>query len=221
MPEKLTEQKLPQELAESIGKTVYYYGKLQELSGDKMLALSDALAPYYPPTDEETAAALTLREWREARQVRETAERALKELIRGATCGVEAWSEMVRCWHRESEGRRERRRYREERNYEELPPDLLHKEMSYQLKSGDPHAMILAMQRLIEDALDRREVLPVNTPPPDVSIPPEWLAASKELAEASEEKLAPFVERAAAAKQCLSRYIYRVIAAERITAQKD
>ena len=92
MPENAEEQKLPRELAETIGKTLFNYdGRLNSLSDSEMLNLSDALAPYYPPGDEETAAALTLREWLLAKEVRAIAEKPFKELRDLVGSGVDQW----------------------------------------------------------------------------------------------------------------------------------
>jgi hypothetical protein len=43
--------------------------------------------------------------------------------------------------------------------------EILHKELYYELKSGDPKALIMAMERLIEEALARNVTLAVGSPP--------------------------------------------------------
>jgi hypothetical protein len=219
MSENAEHRKLPKEVAETIGKTVFYYGQLNNLPEDKLLALSDALAPYYPPSDEETAAALTLREWHLAKAVRELAEKPLNELRDLVGSGVRQWSDLVDRWSYE---RRERveRRYAEERYPERRPADL-YKELHYQLKSDDPRTMIQAMEHLVEEVIRRNQPGVPNIPPPDVTVSPELVAATKEFADKTQEALVAYVDRVAKATQCLARCVYRIVAAENIIPKKD
>jgi len=211
-------------VVQSIGKTIYKNGEVNDLNENEMLTLCDALVPYYPPNDEEIAAGLVLREWIEAQKVRQTAGLALKELRDLAGSAVDSWARMMQQWHYEARERGERRYYEEHRYHEERHPDMdeemLYKELSYQFKAGDPRAMIAALGRLVEQAVRRNQAPVPAMPPPQVAVPPELVAASKEFADKTEEKLGAYIDRVAKAKQCIARYLYRVVAAEKIIPGK-
>lgn len=220
MPENAEEQKLPRELAETIGKTLFNYdGRLNSLSDSEMLNLSDALAPYYPPGDEETAAALTLREWLLAKEVRAIAEKPFKELRDLVGSGVDQWRMFL---ERISYERRERveGRFTKERHPERRPDDL-YKELYYLLKSDDPSGMIQAMERLVEEVIQRNQPSMPNIMPPAVTVSPELVAATKEFADKTQVILVAYADRVAKAKQCLTRYIYHILATENITRKND
>lgn len=208
------EQKLPKEVALGVGKVVYSYdGSPSELSEEELLKLSDALAPHYPLTDEEEAAAVTLREWLTARQINKDAAAPLERLKDLAESGVRQWRNVIDRWHHEEYATE--RRYREERH-----PELRHKELHYELKSGDPAALVTAIERIVDEALRRNWPLAMGAPP-QVQVPAELAAVAKELAEATREDLGEYVERVARAKQILTRYLHRIVAAENITRKKD
>jgi hypothetical protein len=229
VPQTAKDQLLPTEIAQSIGKTIYYYGKINDLSESQLLSLCDALAPYYPVSDEENAASLVLREWIEIQKVRQTAGQSLKELRDLAGSAVDAWTRLMdrrqyeeREWRerRFEERRYEERRYREER-HSEMNTEMLYKELAYQFKSGDPRAMITAVDRLVEEAVRRNQSPVPVIPPPQVAVPPELVSTTQEFMAKTEEKLSAYTERVAKAKQSIARYIYRVVAAEKITPVKE
>jgi hypothetical protein len=209
------EQKLPKELALAVAKAVYSYdGSLSRLSEEELLKLSDALAPHYPLNDEEEAAALTLHEWLTARQLNEDAVAPLKRLEDLAKSSVHEWRNVIDRWYHEREYRTERR-YQEERH-----PELLYKELYYELQSGDPRSLIMVVERIVDEALRRNTPLAVGAPP-QVQVPAELTAMAKELAKAMQKDLGKYIERVARAKQILSRYVHRIVTAENITRKKD
>ncbi len=209
------QQKLSKDVAAVVVEAVYGYG---ELSEERLLKASDVLAPFYPLSEDEDAAAITLREWRTARQVENDATGPLKSLTALAECGVREWSNMVGGWYREWEHRRERR-YREER-HPEIHHELLHKELYHGLQSRDPVALLAAVERIVEESLLRGGPLPVG-PPPQVQVTKEIGDLAREMAETTRKQLSGYVKRVAAAKQVLTRYVHRIVAAEGITRQKS
>ena len=224
MAETTEDQKIPNEIAESVANTVFSYGKIKDLTEQEMLSLSDALAPYYPLSDEENTAALALRESLAAQDLRQAVEKPLRDLSDVATKAVDAWGHMMDRWNYERRERSERRYYEErhhEERHSEMHPDHLYKELHHQLQSGDPRAMMHAMERLIDEAIRRNQPAVPNIPTPSVAIPPELVAATKELSEQTEERLATFVDRRAKAKQCLASYIFHIVATEKIKPTKD
>lgn len=213
------QRKLPQNVVASVRGDIFSYGgKFADLSETQLLTLSDALAPYYPLSDDEDSAALLLREWLTARQISEDVNRPLKRLEELSEAAVREWRNVVDRWHHEREYIHERR-YREER-HPEMRNEILHKELYYELKSGDPRALIMAMERLIEDALVRNVPLAIGAPP-QVQVSAELANLARGVAEETHKNLTVYVERVAKAKQALSRYVHRVVATESIQPEKN
>jgi hypothetical protein len=212
------QRKMPTDVAVAVGKIVYSYGSFSELSEERLLTASEAVAPYYPMSEDEDTAAVTLLEWLTARQVEKEAVAPLDKLREVAESGVRAWRDSTERLRYEWE-RVYGRRHKEER-YPEMHHELLHKELYHVFKSGDPRALIEAIERIVTEAILRTAPFDVGQPP-QVHVPKEMVDAAKELAEASRRDLAGYVERVARAKHALGRYVLRVVAVEGITSKKD
>lgn len=214
MPGQAVDKSLPEKVAKAVSGKIYRYdSRIEQLSEADLLVLCDLLTPYYPPTEEETTASVALREWFMAKEVRKTSGEPVDGLLRSMQDVVNAWGriaeEALMRGHREH-------RYREER-YPETHPDYLHKKIYQGMRSGDVDAMMAAIGRLVEEAVKRSgSQLARMPPPPPVVIPPELVAAAKEFAEKTDERLIGYIDRVAKAKQCLARYVYRIVAAEGI-----
>ena len=206
--------KLPQKTVASIRKDIFSYdGTFTNLSEAMLLKLSDALAPYYPLSEDEDSAALLLREWLTARQVSEDAAQHLKRLEELSQAAVREWRNVVDQWYHEREYRSERR-FHEER-HPEMHSEMLHKELYHELKSGDPRGLIMAMERLIEESLAKNVRLTVGSPP-QVQVSDELTRLAMKVTEDTRKELSTYVDRVAKAKQFLVRYVQNVVACEAI-----
>ena len=112
MTSEKTEEQLPKSIAEVIRKNVFKPSIRQKsLDEEALLSAAEMLFAYYPPTEEQKAAALSLRKWNSALQLTETSGATLEKLNQTIDRAIDMWHESMRMSMRSSE----ERRYYEER----------------------------------------------------------------------------------------------------------
>ena len=208
METKQDEKRLSEALKGAVAKTVYRHGTPQHLDDNDLLRTSDCLFPHYEPTDEERNAASVLREWLAASEVTVSVRRPLEQLVEAVELPARAYREAMHHWEHMAHERRERWGHRE------MHPSDLFKDLSRRLAQGDPEAMLEFM------AMTRGE-WPLGGPPAAVALPAELVTHMVEEAKRARDELQPLAKNAAHARQCLSDYIWRIVASEGIEPMSD
>ncbi|MDP3442312.1 MAG: hypothetical protein Q8T08_05565 [Ignavibacteria bacterium] len=205
---------IPEKIASSVRDTLYYYGNIADISEDKILSICNALSPYYPLGDKESVAALTLREWIQAKEVQKISEGPFTNLRELVVDGVKSWKSIVERAYYDNKERQEHRHSQEKNS--EMGPDYLYKELSYKLGNNDPRAIIQALEKIIERAIGNNQYFIEKLPQPNVNISPELITATQLFSENTQTKLNVYISRVAEAKQTLLHHIYQIVSVEEI-----
>jgi len=206
MEAKKDGKRLSDVLAGAISKIVFQYGSPAHLDDGNLLRASDFLFPHYPPTDEERNATLLIREWLAASEITKTIREPLEKLAEAVELPARAYRDAVHHWEHMAYERRERWGHPEMR-----PRDLFKDlgDLGRRLAQGDPEAVFALIGMM-------RGEWPFVGAPPAVALPPELVARVLEEATRAGDELSPLSKNVAHARQCLSDYIWRVVASEGI-----
>jgi len=206
---KQESKRLSQEIKKAVARIVFEYGKPAHLDDKDLLRASDCLFPHYPPTDQERNAVHVLREWLAASEVTKSIREPLEELANAFQLPAQAYRDAVHYW--------ERYERREHWGHPEMRARDLFKdlgELGRRLAQGDPEAVFALVSMMRGEG-------PFVGAPPAVAIPTELVDRVLEEAARARDELSPLSKNAAHARQCLSDYVWRIVASEGIEPVKD